>query len=605
MTETPEKHIKKSAAAYGLLAGVLIAGAAAYYFQDNTSAPQDLPEWPKTAIRTAEYDYDANLSLSIKNPQQAPANMLIKLPIICGQDAYQIISGLELTPSPKSTSADTFGNLIAIYEFPNVKPNEAVTITQKAKITKTAFANLPDASSSQDMPASISANSNFPRELIAETKLAIGQETNPLYRTIKIYDWLRTFNFKLQNKPADYETMLKTRTLQCSDAARLMCAMNQTAGLRTTLVSGIVQSPETPFAQDLHSWCRTELPGFGDIHIDPTMGRFPEERACRFAQLDGSCIVLWKGPEEQVFTASFQTDSANQDSSSTEENFISNEKICTKDFYIQINKFKPLKTELSEYVSGLKASANSQSNTGNDKIYPDNCQELLKYIADNPQDLAAALLLAKLPLSESEANLADTLPPSPASNLYRAMKAIKENSWSAAEKLLAENASSPEVEFGKLILYAQTKQPVRALKAGTEALKSHSGEIRQSALDTMVQIFFDLGDWYSAYETASLAASLFPDPNLKLALARAAFKIGKEKEALQIAEDFSKEFPDDGYAWAALGVLYAERGDLNSALDNLQKALAMNLEPGEREYYTKLAADIDKSIDAINALQKK
>ncbi len=610
MTNSRPK-IKKVAIASSILTGIAVAGTAALLWQ-NHPIPLEKTNLPKTSVRTAEYAYDASFSLSIKNPKTTSADMLIKLPLLCGQDTFQTISGLEITPPPQSTSADTFGNPIAYYEFPNIQPNGTVTITQKAQITRIAFADLPDASSEPQGMASLSANSAYSPALLKETELAIGKETKTLYRAIRIYDWIRTFNFQLRNKPADYDTMLKTRTLQCADAARLTCALSQTAGIRATLVAGIVHRPEEPSSADLHSWCKIELPSCGSVHIDPTMGRFPEERNCRFAQLDGSSIILWKGPEEEVFTASFKTegdvtadssDASNQDS--TEKNYINNEEICSKDFFVQLKKITPLKTELAQFVPNAQELTEEKNNASAQPQYPDTPEQLIKYINDNPEDLAASIIAAQMEISESQANLIKKMPDSPSARLCKAMFAIKNNCWSDADQLLSGDSAAPEVQFGRLILYTQTKQPLRALKAGREALKSRNWVIKQSAFDTILQIYFDLGDWYSAYEAASIAASQFSDPNFQMACARAAFKIGKDKEALQIAEEFSKNYPGDGYAWATLGVLYAERGDLKNALMYLNKALALNLEPQEHEYYVKLAINIKKAIASVNAQLEK
>ncbi|MCR5662979.1 MAG: hypothetical protein K6G50_12785 [bacterium] len=610
------KKFKKTTIASAIVTGIIIAGTATFLWQNdiwqNNAVPRNKTEFPRTSIRTATYFYDASFSLSVKNPQDASADISLRLPILCGQDSLQEIQDLIIDPSPQSTLADTFGNPIAIYDFPDIPPHGTVTVTQKAKITRIAFADFPDASIENPRAIlTLPRKGLYSPTLLKETKLAIGKETKPLYRAIRIYDWIRTFNFQLRNKPADYDTMLKTRTLQCADAARLTCALSQTAGMRATLVAGIVHRPEDPTSTDLHSWCRIELPSCGSVHVDPTMGRFPEERNCRFAQLDGSSIILWKGPEEEVFTASFKAkgsgaadSSAAPNQDSTEKNYINNDEICSKDFFVQLKKITPMKTELAQFVPNAQ-DLTEESGASAQPQYPDTPEQLIKYIEDNPEDLAAGIIAAQMEISEQKANLIRTLPKSPAANLFKALKAIKDNCWSDADLLLSGDSAAPEVQFGRLILYAQTKQPLRALKAGREALKSRNREIRQSAFDTILQIYFDLGDWYSAYEAASLAASQFPDPNFKMACARAAFKIGKDNEALQIAEEFSKNYPGDGYAWAALGVLYAERGDLNNALIHLNKALALNLEPQEHEYYVNLAVNIKKAMASVNAQQEK
>jgi transglutaminase-like putative cysteine protease/tetratricopeptide (TPR) repeat protein len=255
-------------------------------------------------VKGTDQLFDVEYSLTFKNRGREKAAVRLTVPVP-RSDIHQELLKLDCSPSPVKVEKRPQGDF-AHFLLPPVEGGKAGNCRILMKMRSRRIIHMIDGEKvSGQIPGParvyLKATPRYPAgnaKVAAALKKIVGDESNPYYRAIKIYDYVRGLRFQLSEKPKSVLQVLETGTCQCSDASDLMVTLCRAAGIPARFVGGVFLKESEDRTGETHAWVEIYVHPYGWLPADPTMSRFNYfTRLSRFAEIDSPYITLWRDDE--------------------------------------------------------------------------------------------------------------------------------------------------------------------------------------------------------------------------------------------------------------------------------------------------------------------
>ncbi|AEJ41840.1 transglutaminase domain protein [Sulfobacillus acidophilus TPY] len=240
------------------------------------------------AITSLPAYYGFTKTVTITNQGQAPAlNVVSHIVLLPPATPYAHVTLTGYSTMPDSTFRDQYGNLIGVYQWPDILPGHSVTLTFTYQDTSENIAyRLPSEYPPYNQASAIyreytnprleaqAVNTDAPAIRALVNQLTHGL-TNPYQRAQILFNWVAQniqYNYSLKASGSALAT-LKSRLGICSDIADLYVSMLRTDGIPARFVGGYVTN-NGDGQGGFHQWTEFYLPRVGWVVADPTWGRF-------------------------------------------------------------------------------------------------------------------------------------------------------------------------------------------------------------------------------------------------------------------------------------------------------------------------------------------
>ncbi len=551
-----------------------------------------------------EVTWKLRWDLSYHNSQDRPTSVQVEFPIPRDRGSWQSVQEVTFQPQPHGQKTDAFGNRLALYRWRDVPPGSTVHAQVGARVSRRAVAFAPDASRIRPPGPELSEFLKSEPGILAGDPViqraardVVGQETNPYYRLVMLYDFVRDLDFQLTRQAKSDLEALRSRVVQCSDAAGLLVSMARSLGLPARYVAGVYLRPEEPGTRTSHAWAEVWIEPHGWLPVDPTMGRFPESRGSRLGQLDSAYVVAWEGRGSQGIVANGAADGDVQLTLSHEiaGQHTPSAPVLTPPSLLgnrDLSAMLPRGQALRLLQQGMAEPDG-----------PRRLQILRRAQGLDPGSVALMrAVVTSTPPGEAWTRLDQDLAArfsSPVVRFGRGLVALQEGRWSEAERQLQAAGTDFAVQHALTELYLRTCQPTRAARALEAATRQ---AVTFHLADCAVTLMADLGDHAGLALVAEQASRVFPgEPEFLLARGQALFRLGLEDRAVEVLREYGRARPGEGLADAVLGMLYLERGQPDRAAPLLRRGLAGRLEEPDRAWFSQILQRLGPGTPPIQA----
>jgi transglutaminase-like putative cysteine protease len=251
--------------------------------------------------------YSVTYSVVIANSGFSPSDIRLYLPMPSEYDAQKNISIDEISPEPKSKSAEKNSGNSMLYWQPKGAPkkNEAATFTLRFSLT--AFetnTNIDPAAVQPYAPNSPEVRLYTKSEKFIESKnpkitaLAnslVGSETNPYLQAKLFYDYIIDHTqYRLIGQGLNGAMyLLDHGNGECGDYSALFIALSRAKGIPARPVVGYWAISGN---EQTHVWAEFYIEGIGWIPVDATIGQqSATKRTYYFGNMDNQRVILSKG----------------------------------------------------------------------------------------------------------------------------------------------------------------------------------------------------------------------------------------------------------------------------------------------------------------------
>ena len=474
------------------------------------------------------------------------------------QSHCQQVLSQQFSPEPSRYESDAQGNTWAIFTSPSLPKGKQFTVRQEAQVRIANLTRAVDASAWPVSPASENEHPTPPAkasekggtiqaDLQSWLDKAVGTETHPWYRIVHLYDSVRSLDFRLDDQPRPLEKVLQMRQAQCLDAATLMTALLRQEGWQARVVSGLYLRPENPRDSIYHAWSEVQLPELGWLPLDPTMGRFPDARSSRLAQLDCYYLTLWLGDCPQTM-ASWRGSQGSLAMSFDHT-------------LLELHAHRVPGSDLVQAIDLYAQALSEAKEREGDRSFPGRNATL--------ETAEEASVSAELPPLDDQIN------------------------YSALRQTLDNLPVGTRRDWENVRFYTQTKQLLPLWRTLTDSLKN--GATLDNVLYAL-NLVAESGDWESLHLLSQEALELFGDePSLLGARFLACFHIG-DQDGLQSAIQRLQRLTSDGYAQAMWGNMCLDAYRYQEALEHWRQALQIGLPEQERAQCQEQIAAIGKLL---------
>ena len=626
-------------------------------------------EVPETLTR------NLTLKVTYTNHHPHPCAIQLKVPILKDWPGRQTVHNFTITPKPDTYENDPYGNIYAVYESLEVPIKGSLTVSQKAKlvshalifnftqsnfndppmqtplrtglidafpglINKTASPGAsgenyrehelstplhitPDSHTPADQPSweeLLSTDNSIPKsELARLAQKAAGNSPNKYYQLLSVYDFMRReFEYDLKEHPHDIKGMLKTRILQCYDAALLTSQLLHELGFTVRIVGGIMPDPVPQLGNSTHAWCEVFCPGLGFMPVDPAQGHHSYTRQMYFGKLDPNLVILRLGPaqkgiqlqETALITPHYVNENAAKIKATTKgENATrgegkakseSNDKkkrqgaldgsalpqsieVQAEQVIISYHACPPasptdtFQPSLGQLWRGMITATSPAQSSSVQNTWP----EIKKHIKENPDEQSQVTLWLDRDWNRNELQDLNQMA-QPAAILLKSWLSILSGHWTHAQELLESLAPNQAVSEAKACLYIFTMQSPLA-EGELRSLKG--APISPYLAEATWQFLKDQRNWKELAEVTETLSRAFPqDYLIKIENLRGTFLAERQWAWQKAWNTLVQANPQDGYPYVIMGQLYMAKGRYEESLKMFEAALERNLQPSEKNF---------------------
>jgi transglutaminase-like putative cysteine protease len=264
-----------------------------------TEAPTEAPvSEPVDMMRT--YDITEMIELTNDGPGVV-TRAVVTVAMIQTIDPYQVVEMSDMSESFFTPVWDDYGNMYADVEIGEIGVGETYSLEFTYRVTVNRIQLTP-----QICGVTYLNEYLYPEEFIESDhpgfleRMAffINDSMNPCEKSRAIYDYM-TEGFTYTEY--DWEDIGALGALRAgqgdyTEYSDLFIAFNRAAGIPANFMSGVTCCTEDgSFENVLHNWTEVYLPGNGWAPVDPTLGRFPEDRDKYFAAMPPDHIIITRG----------------------------------------------------------------------------------------------------------------------------------------------------------------------------------------------------------------------------------------------------------------------------------------------------------------------
>lgn len=295
--EGDENNKKRVKTVTSILLGAMLLLAIFYYIglvnNPNSPLEHQLPQSYNAIITTKITNIDAEVG---------ETQLWMALPVNCGTQQNVSIISIEPEPdkitfNPEACTRICYWNL-----NDSIPTNSTLTIIQSISFTANPFTTLidPDKVEPYDYSSSIYKEYTKPSpkvesddpEIVATTKVIVGNENNPYKKVDRIYGWIvKNIIYEIQGQEFGARYAFYNRKGDCTEFATLFVAMCRSEGIPARLVHGYLYDSDTSAG---HMWAEFYLPPYGWVPADPTGDHTTKSRFF-FGRLGSNVLALSKG----------------------------------------------------------------------------------------------------------------------------------------------------------------------------------------------------------------------------------------------------------------------------------------------------------------------
>lgn len=212
---------------------------------------------------------------------------------------YQEVLSRTISPSSYTLLTDEYGNEYAEFDFSSHPPGTKFTVTITYEVVSNEITyNLGTCagkSISGYTQAELHIESNNPQITALADELAGGTACTSARA---FYDYVGdTLTYHYNQHDWGAQAALGAMGADCTEYTDLMMALSRADGIPARYFEGLLfrQGSTTKLAETEHAWLDVYLPGTGWTAMDPTMGRFANERDLYFAHYTPDHIIVTEG----------------------------------------------------------------------------------------------------------------------------------------------------------------------------------------------------------------------------------------------------------------------------------------------------------------------
>jgi tetratricopeptide (TPR) repeat protein len=567
-----------------------------------------LPE----SIKGDEQVFQLEYSVTYKNNSGQTRSVKLEMPVVMTAAPHQKVLKLDVYPKTTGFKSSDKGKY-ADFLLKQIKPGQTAKCGYKCVIaTRRIIHNIDARKTGGKIPDSIraycKADARFPAAdpgLKNTLYKVTAGESNTYFKALKIYDFVRGFNFQLTNRAVPVLEALSKRTVQCSDAAELLVTLYRAAGIPARYCGGFYLKESENTLRETHAWVEVFFPGEGWVTIDPTMGRFDDiTRLSRFCEMDSPYILMWRDKNNpfvvqnadgqgSLSIADFQTSISYK---STKER----SGISVNMFYPLLKNLTGVKKSYSPSAANPKAlslyaEADKEFNRGSMNTAETRLRSAIK--ADPAFFPAYRKLVQiyqnsnRLPDLKSEFERTKDNSKSRGARFYAlgVINTLQGNYTNAAADFDMSAAAGAEpfiIDYNRGILYTRCKQLTRAF--GYLSSSINSNPAGAPSYRQLIEIMQYLEDDNSIVSLCREAVKIINTGEFYYEMARAYMGLARVEEARIAAEKSVSLNPSEGKYNAILGWVYAEKGDMGKARNYINKALSLGVSGPQKEFLLNL-----------------
>lgn len=586
------------------------------------------PSWAGM-VTGEEKVYLLSESLTVHNrTSTSQSRGVLTMTIPCSEPPWQQVRIISVTPSGYRTTMDRDGNILLEMPLPSLAKGGKFTATVKTEVRSQRVLFDIDAAALPPFPEALSpywqATPEFPSKdaLFEKTAAELaGNEQNPYYRAVLIYDFVRGFTYRLSDAPKPALSALTTRKVQCSDAVAVLITLLRTLRIPARYVAGISLVEGRSSITHTHAWAEIFFPGEGWVPLDPTLSRFNDgARLTRFAEHEPGQILfslnrmspyqisLEKGepPKRSSIDLSFSyREKEEKGSSDISDYYYRKMRLPEGGTHTEEDLF----TRISPAAKKQYDSAVGLMEQGRLKEAEKSLEKLVskdgRYVPAWKKLIEISRMQGREELESRRKELEawhqrdgnDALP-----CLLLGMAAMESSRYSSAYQHFRDaekrSMSSPQLFDSLGYLAITTKQYSLTVDSYSRALQHDSTDL--VALGNMLNFFSLYRGWGSMASLAGYAMKQHRNGPLEQYFAASyALALLEKKDtdgALGFLTPALRKWPGDGWLTCLAGLAYHRKGDDRQARRLLVQGLKMN--PPDRAYFEKTLQEIQRKEGA-------
>ena len=212
---------------------------------------------------------------------------------------YQEVHSREISPSNYTLLTDEYGNEYAEFDFSAHPPDTQFTVEIRYEVSVNEVVYTLGACRGESISgythAELHIESNNPQIVAVADTLA---GSTPCKSARAFYEHVGdTLTYHYNRNDWGAQATFGAMGADCTEYADLMIALSRAEDIPARYFEGLLflQKNTAEIAETEHAWLDVYLPGSGWVAMDPTMGRFANERDLYFAHYTPDHIIVTEG----------------------------------------------------------------------------------------------------------------------------------------------------------------------------------------------------------------------------------------------------------------------------------------------------------------------
>ena len=252
------------------------------------------------AAGSRRYLVEQSLRLTNHGPGM-PDKHNLWLALVSDQPPYQELIASDIQPAGYTVVTDEYGNRYAEFDLTGLAPGESARISAAYTVSAAALTYILEPCEGSlpavDISPELHIESANPQ--ITTLAAALGQGTEDVCRQMRAaYDYVAgslVYSYNGRNWGA--QAALGEMGADCTEYASLLAALARASQVPARYIEGVLADSEAETGSPIneHAWLELYLPGSGWVPVDPTLGRYPQNRERYFGGASGDRIIVSRG----------------------------------------------------------------------------------------------------------------------------------------------------------------------------------------------------------------------------------------------------------------------------------------------------------------------
>jgi transglutaminase-like putative cysteine protease len=232
----------------------------------------------------------------------AASRILLWVALIQDMEPYQKVLSRQINPLEYKTITDEYENLYAEFEFIDISAGEMLNIQiQYTVLVNEIHFDLTNCTgflldSFTDAETYIESDTT---QIIELSNSLTAQATDTCSQARAIYDYLGDNMVYSGYMSDDLGALSALENLEgdCTEFSDLYIALNRAADIPAHFLDGITCCTDDGYeaGSNKHNWTEVYLPNIGWVPVDPTWGRYTNDREKYFSGMTPDHIIITRG----------------------------------------------------------------------------------------------------------------------------------------------------------------------------------------------------------------------------------------------------------------------------------------------------------------------